>query len=245
MTAARRPLHRPTARRPAPGRLACGCAVWLMVATGAGAQAVPPMVAQPPQVVFRTPGLTPPPPVTGLPFVVAPAIRRPLPRPAGLVVFETYSPRPPVPLRRPLEVVAPLPPRGLIATEILPDFSGLEGRTGDYGAPDVAPLDATRADDLVRARVTASIRAGETKPALDETAVVAYAACASAGYASVNGFGWLRHVRTTTESAGAGRAAEAIFTLTRDMPEGQAMQVGAVLAACQQNGVPTGTNTGE
>lgn len=241
----RRPLHRPSARRPAPGRLACGCAVLMLATTGALAQELPVMVTAPPQVVFRTPGLTPPPPVTGLPFVVAPAIRRPLPRPAGLVVFETYSPRPPVPLRRPLEVVAPLPPRGLIATEILPDFTGLADRTGDYGPADVAPLDAGRADDLVRARVTASIRAGETKPALDETAAVAYAACATAGYASVNGFGWLRHVRTQTEGAGAGRAAESIFTLTRDMPEGQAMEVGAALAACQQNGVPTGDGTGE
>lgn len=177
------------------------------------------------------------------PMLPPSATPRPAPRPEGMAA---PSPRP---LARPtdhipLEVVAPLPPRGLVAEEVLPDFTDLAERSGSFGAPEVTPVDPTRADDLVRARVTASIRAGEGKRRLDETAAVAYAACATAGYAAAHGFGWLRHIRTTTAASGAGRAAEAIYTLTREMPEGQAMSAAATIAACNENGVPTGDETG-
>lgn len=257
----RQPIHL-GARRPARiGRVwlthvAVGCAVLLLTGPAlaqavrdlgaTGLPGIPPMVRSAPVVVIRTPGLMPPPAVAVAPFAVA-NDHRPPRRPPGLVVFETQSPRPPLrpAIQPPLEVVAPLPPRGLIATEMLPDFTGLADRTGRYGAPDVAPVDAARADDLVRARVSASIRAGEAKPALDEIAAVAYAACATAGYARDHGFGWLRHIRTATAAAGGGRSAEAIYTLTRDMPEGRAMKVEAVLAACAKNGVPAGDRTGE
>ena len=251
MTRSRRPLRRAprlTARR-AGWALCSALAVGGNVQIG-GAQAqvmapaIPPGVRWVPIPVWPLSRGLPPAilPVPTVPPMTA--LRRRVPRPMGV------APRvpPPRPLARPtdhlpLEAVAPLPPRGLIAEEILPDFTGLEGREGDFTTLDMGPVDADRADDLVRARVTVSIHAGADKRRLDETAAVAYAACATAGYASAHGFGWLRHIRTTTARSGAGRAAEAIFTLTRDMPEGQAMAAAATIAACDDNGVPSGDGT--
>ncbi|MFB2532536.1 hypothetical protein ACEYYB_01775 [Paracoccus sp. p4-l81] len=266
MTCRRRPL-RPLPRRARPDgrRLAARGLLLAALICGAGAAAaqslpplflgpvpltgdpgLPPAVLAAPQITLRTaPGAVPS--VVGRAPYAAEGFRRPPRRPADMPVVTTFSPRPPErpPLHVPLEVVAPLPPRGMIVQEMLPDFTGLTEHEARFGPAQVAPVDAARADDLVRARVSAGLRATEGKAALDETAAVAYAACATAGYAAVNGFEWLRHVRTQTESVRGGRAAESIFLLAPGQPEGRAMNVGAVLAACEQNGVPIGDRTGE
>ena len=67
-----------------------------------------------------------------------------------------------------------------------------------------------------------------------------YAECAAAQYALIRDYAYLRHVRTTvSETAGIWRA-DAVYTISPDLPAGQqTIDAAFTLALCDRDGVPT------
>ena len=88
-------------------------------------------------------------------------------------------------------------------------------------------------DDLVniRAQIT-----GEASRA----DVDAYARCAAAQYTLIRGYPFARHVRTSiTEEAGVW-VADAVYTISPELPRGlQTLEAEFVAADCAEQGIPT------
>lgn len=130
----------------------------------------------------------------------------------------------------------PAAPARVVEEEV--DFSVLGGQRIAFGPAAAGPVDGDQARDLIRVVGYAQVRAGADKAALDDAAALAYATCVAAEHARAEGFGWMRRVSRVTRRARGGRVAEQIFTLTRAAPEGQALSVRAVQAACAKVGIP-------
>ncbi|MCT8328543.1 hypothetical protein [Albidovulum sediminis] len=68
----------------------------------------------------------------------------------------------------------------------------------------------------------------------------AYARCASVGYALGNGAKFLRHIRTNIDEEGGIWHADAVYTVSPDLPEGvQVIDAETAAAECADQGIPT------
>lgn len=69
--------------------------------------------------------------------------------------------------------------------------------------------------------------------------VTRFAECAAAQYTLIRGYGFARHVRTNiTDQAGIWRA-DAVYTISRDLPRGlETIDAEVVAAECAENGIP-------
>lgn len=73
-----------------------------------------------------------------------------------------------------------------------------------------------------------------------DIAVEDYARCAAAQYAVIRGYGFTRHVRTlVSEEAGIWRA-DAVYTISPALPQGErTIDAEVTVADCQLRGIPT------
>ena len=100
-----------------------------------------------------------------------------------------------------------------------PSYEGVETRL----------LDGDLVGFTVRAR-------GEGGPELVED----YAECAAAQYALIRGYGFARHVRTTIDTAGGVWTADAVYTISPDLPRGsRTIDAEVTVANCGVSGIPT------
>lgn len=69
--------------------------------------------------------------------------------------------------------------------------------------------------------------------------VMRFAECAAAQYTMIRGYGFARHVRTNiTDQAGIWHA-DAVYTISRDLPRGlETIDAKVVAAECAENGIP-------
>ncbi len=105
------------------------------------------------------------------------------------------------------------------AERLIPDYQGVETRLLD--------------NDLVQFNVAMT-------NALTAADVEDYAECAAAGYTIIRGWGFARHLRTNVvEEAGVWRG-DAIYTISRALPEGQkTIDAEVVASSCAEKGIPT------
>lgn len=88
-------------------------------------------------------------------------------------------------------------------------------------------------DDLVNFR--AQMTGVATRADLD-----AYARCAAAQYTLIRGYTFARHVRTSITEEGGVWAADAVYTISPDLPRGlQTLEAEVVAADCVEQGIPT------
>jgi len=89
------------------------------------------------------------------------------------------------------------------------------------------------ADDLVNFRAQMTGVAGRAD--LD-----AYARCAAAQYTLIRGYPFARHVRTTITEEGGVWVADAVYTISPELPRGlQTLEAEVVAADCAEQGIPT------
>ena len=70
-------------------------------------------------------------------------------------------------------------------------------------------------------------------------AVQDYAKCAAAQYTLIRGFKFARHVRTTVDRSADTWTADAVYTISADMPRGfKTIDAEAAAAACVENNIP-------
>lgn len=87
--------------------------------------------------------------------------------------------------------------------------------------------------DLVNFNVT--MRGART-----EADLRAYAECAAAQYTLIRGYGFARHVRTTTKMQGGKRHADAVYTISPALPRGvSTIDAEVAVANCKELGIPT------
>lgn len=76
--------------------------------------------------------------------------------------------------------------------------------------------------------------------ARDDKDVDSYAQCAAAQYALIRGFGFARHVRTTVQEEGGLWRADAVYTVSPDLPRGlRTIDAEVVVDNCRSQGIPT------
>ncbi|SFK54351.1 hypothetical protein [Shimia haliotis] len=76
--------------------------------------------------------------------------------------------------------------------------------------------------------------------ARDETDVHRYAECAAAQYALIRGFGFARHVRTTTDKSDEIWSGDAVYVISAALPEGlKTIDAEVIVADCEDNSIPT------
>jgi len=72
------------------------------------------------------------------------------------------------------------------------------------------------------------------------TDVEDYAQCAAAQYTLIRGFSFARHVRTNVEQQGGLWRADAVYTISPDLPRGaKTIDAETVVDHCVENGIPT------
>ena len=102
---------------------------------------------------------------------------------------------------------------------ISPDYRGIETRLLD--------------GDLVNFRVAMTQNRTQAE-------VGAYARCAAAQYTLIRGYGFLRHLRTTTDTAAGLITADAIYTISPAIPAGsKTIDAEVTVADCGRSGIPT------
>lgn len=73
-----------------------------------------------------------------------------------------------------------------------------------------------------------------------EADVLAYAECAAAQYTLIRGFGFARQIRTSIQPDGAGLVADAVYTISPDLPRGsRTIDAEVTVASCAISGIPT------
>lgn len=108
---------------------------------------------------------------------------------------------------------------GITAAQADPNYKGVETRLLD--------------GDLVNFQVTMSDPRGPED--LD-----AYAECAAAQYALIRGYGFARHLRTTTEQKDGLWRADAVYTISPALPRGlKTIDAEVTVSACDENKIPT------
>lgn len=86
--------------------------------------------------------------------------------------------------------------------------------------------------DLVQFRVT--MRGG------DAEAAQAYARCAAAQYALIRGYGFARHLRTNLGKEGGVWRADAVYTISPELPDGvRTINAQDAVADCVKQDIPT------
>jgi hypothetical protein len=112
------------------------------------------------------------------------------------------------------EPEAPAPVEPLLP----PTYDGIETRLLD--------------DDLV------NFRAQMTGTASGQD-VDAYARCAAAQYTLIRGYAFARHVRTSITEEGGVWVADAVYTISPELPRGlQTLEAQVVAADCTEQGIP-------
>jgi hypothetical protein len=87
-------------------------------------------------------------------------------------------------------------------------------------------------DDLVNVR--ARMTGVATRADLD-----AYARCAAAQYTLIRGYPFARHVRTSITEEGGVWSADAVYTISPELPRGlQTLEAEVVAADCAEQGIP-------
>ena len=80
----------------------------------------------------------------------------------------------------------------------------------------------------------------EMRNPADEAQVATYARCAAAQYALIRGYGFARHVRTLVEERSGIWRADAVYTISPDLPQGlRTIDAEVTVAQCGQSGIPT------
>jgi hypothetical protein len=100
--------------------------------------------------------------------------------------------------------------------------------------PDYRGIETTLLDsDLVQFHLA-------MKGARNRQDVANYADCAAAQYALIRGYGFARHLRTNIAESGGTWAADAIYTISAALPNGQ-MTIDAEVTVrdCGSLGIPT------
>ena len=70
--------------------------------------------------------------------------------------------------------------------------------------------------------------------------VLRYADCGVAGYGLVEGLGYARHIRTTTDKTAGFWTGDAVYTLSPERPEGvRVIATRPFAEACERKGIPT------
>ncbi len=88
-------------------------------------------------------------------------------------------------------------------------------------------------DDLVNFKVAVS---GAASPA-DASQ---YAECAAAQYTLIRGYSFARHLRTTVDEDAGVLRADAVYTISPNLPRGsRTIDAEVVVADCTQSGIPT------
>ncbi len=88
-------------------------------------------------------------------------------------------------------------------------------------------------DDLVNFR--AQLTGVATRADVD-----AYARCAAAQYTLIRGYTFARHVRTSITEEGGVWVADAVYTISPELPRGlQTLEAEFVTADCAEQGIPT------
>ncbi|MGA9250822.1 MAG: hypothetical protein WBV78_04030 [Roseobacter sp.] len=117
----------------------------------------------------------------------------------------------------PLALAACGPPVPM-AEDLIPDYLGIETTVLDV--------------DLVQFNVAMT-------KALSERDVLNYADCAAAAYTLDRGFSFARHLRTKVYKEGGVWSADAVYTISPNLPDGLVkMDAEVVAAACQESGIP-------
>lgn len=81
---------------------------------------------------------------------------------------------------------------------------------------------------------------GTGDSAADEKTAQDYTVCAAAQYALIRGYGFARHVRTTTELTGGVWRADAVYTISPALPSGlRTIDAEVTVADCAERGIPT------
>lgn len=100
-----------------------------------------------------------------------------------------------------------------------PSYDGIETRLLD--------------GDLVNFRVAVSGAAAASDASK-------YAECAAAQYTLIRGYLFARHLRTTVEETGGLLKADAVYTISPDLPRGsRTIDAEVTVADCEQSGIPT------
>jgi len=87
--------------------------------------------------------------------------------------------------------------------------------------------------DLVNFLV--AVRDAETSATVEQ-----YARCAAAQYTLIRGYSFARQVRTTLAQDGAVWTADAVYTISPDLPRGfRTIDAEVVVANCATSGIPT------
>lgn len=80
----------------------------------------------------------------------------------------------------------------------------------------------------------------EMSGARDIADVVEYGKCAAAQYALIRGYGFARHVRTNVTEEGGIWRADAVYTISADLPRGtKTIDAEVAVAGCAEAGIPT------
>ncbi|WP_370632837.1 hypothetical protein [Hasllibacter sp. MH4015] len=88
-------------------------------------------------------------------------------------------------------------------------------------------------DDLVNFR--AQMTGVATRADLD-----AYTRCVAAQYTLIRGYPFARHVRTSITEEGGVWVADAVYTISPELPRGlQTLEAEVVVADCAEQGIPT------
>lgn len=70
--------------------------------------------------------------------------------------------------------------------------------------------------------------------------VIDYAECAAAQYTLIRGYGFARHVRTLVDETGGIWRADAVYTISAALPQGErTIDAEVTVANCGLNGIPT------
>ncbi len=101
-------------------------------------------------------------------------------------------------------------------------------------APEYGPIETRLLDgDLVGFFV-------EMKGARNRADVQSYGDCAAAQYALIRGYGFARHVRTTSYVEGGIWRGDAVYTISPALPRGlRTIDAEVTVANCREQGIPT------
>ena len=92
-------------------------------------------------------------------------------------------------------------------------------------------------DDLVNFNVAMR---GEKDDPNAPISVIRYAECAAAQYALIRGYGFARHLRTTTTYDNGMWRGDAAYTISSALPDGlKTIDAEVIVADCKDNGIPT------
>jgi hypothetical protein len=112
-------------------------------------------------------------------------------------------------------------------------------------APGTVPGDRTVAPDYLGVTVTELDPAlvqfvATVKGAAGRDDAAAYVRCAAAGYAVSKGFGFVRQLRTKVTEQGGIWRADAVYTISPNLPAGlRTIDAEVTVADCTEQGIPT------